>query len=272
MNKRDDKMKFEYTHAGDDKSLTVLDHDLFSLSEIFHENTKGRRIIPTTYDTSLDAIMSHSFKEYKNVKRIALEHHTSSGKQFDAVMLSRRSDREFGELPLSKKDISYLLEYTYMATEKESEEFPGYYRPSPSAGALYPLELYPIAFNVSKVPQGIYHYHSLTHSLELLKEGSLAGCISDICLAQDFIRSSGVCIAVTAVFDRTQCKYKDRGYRYVLLDAGHLVQNIYLAATALELAVCSLGGFFDDEFNELLGIDGVTEAVVYAVVVGSSAG
>jgi SagB-type dehydrogenase family enzyme len=272
MNKQDDKVKFRYTFTGDDKSLAVLDRDLFSLSEIFHENTKERRITPRTYDTSLDAIMSLSFKEYKNARRLALERHTSSGRQFDTVMLSRRSSREFGEFPLSKEDISYLLEYTYLAAEKESKEFPGYYRPAPSAGALYPLELYPIVFNIREVPQGIYHYHSPTHSLELLEEGSFSDCIANICLSQDFIRFAGVCIAVTAVFGRTQFKYGDRGYRYVLLDAGHLVQNVYLAATALELAVCSIGGFFDDEFNELLGIDGVTEAVVYAVVIGSPAG
>ncbi len=262
-------MKFKYIHTGDDKSFTVLDHDLFCLAELFHENTKERRITPTTYDTSLDVVMNQSFKEYRNAPRIALEPQTASGKQFDEVILSRRSGREFGELPLSKRDISYILEHTYVASEKESKEFPGYFRPSPSAGALYPLELYLLVFNVDEIPQGIYHYHALSHALEFIKEGFFADKIADICLAQDFIRSSGICFAVTAIFDRTQTKYGDRGYRYVLLDAGHLVQNVYLAATALNLPVCSVGGFYDDEFNQLLEIDGVNEAVVYAVVVGS---
>ena len=262
-------MKFKYSFTGDDKSLIALDHDLFSLSEVYHENTKVRRINPDTYDTSLDTAMSKSFKEYKNAPRIALDRNTSTGKQFDDVMLHRRSTRFFGRKPLLKKDISYLLEYTYAAREKETMEFPGFYRPSPSAGALYPLELYPVIFSAHEIPKGIHHYHALTHTLEFLREGSFADCIADICLAQEFIKNSGACIAVTAVFDRTKGKYKDRGYRYVLLDAGHLLQNVYLAATALELPVCSIGGFYDDEFNELLDIDGVNEAVIYAVVVGS---
>lgn len=265
-------MKFTYSFSGDDKSLIALEHDLFSLSELYHENTKMRRINRETYDTSLDVAMSKSFKEYKNATRIALDRNTASGKQFDDVMLCRRSARVCGLTPLSKKEVSYLLEYTYAAMEKETMEFPGFYRPSPSAGALYPLELYPVIFNVNEIPRGIYHYHALSHAVELLKEGSFAECVADICLGQEFIKSSGVCIAVTAIFDRTKCKYKERGYRYVLLDAGHLVQNVYLAATALGLPVCSIGGFFDDEFNELLDIDGVNEAVVYAVVVGSNPG
>lgn len=262
-------MKFNYSFTGDDKSLIALDHDLFSLSELYHENTKARRLSPETYDTSLDTAMSKSFKEYKNAARIALDCNTATGKQFDDVMLHRRSARCFGRDSLSRKNMSCILEYTYAAREKETMEFPGFYRPSPSAGALYPLELYPIVFNVEKIPQGIYHYNALPHALELLREGSFADCVADICLAQEFIKSSGVCIAVAAVFDRTKSKYKERGYRYVLLDAGHLVQNVYLAATALDLPVCSIGGFYDDEFNGLLNIDGVNEAVVYAVVVGS---
>lgn len=262
-------MTFTYSFTGDDKSLTVLDHDLFSLSELFHENTKVRRINPQTYDTTLDVAMSKSFKEYKNTAKIALDRNTTSGSQFDEIVRCRRSIREFGTQPLSKRDVSFLLEYTYSAVEKETKEFPGFTRPTPSAGALYPLELYPILFNVHKIPHGIYHYHALSHSLELLKEGAFADLIADICLAQDFIKYSGSCIAVTAIFDRTTCKYRERGYRYVLLDAGHLVQNVYLAATALDLPVCSIGGFYDDEFNQLLEIDGVNEAVVYAVVVGS---
>lgn len=263
-------MKFNYTYEGNDKTFTALDHDIFSLSEIFHENTKERRTTPRTYDTSLDKVMGYSFKEYKNTSRIFLDCDTISGKQFDDVMLSRRSSRKFGKKPLSKEEISFILEYTYHAIEKESKEFPRFFRSTPSAGALYPLELYPIIFSVHTIPQGIYHYHALTHSLELIEKGSFSDETADICLTQDFIASSGVCIAVTAIFDRTKCKYGNRGYRYALLDAGHLVQNVYLAATALELAVCSIGGFYDDEFNKMLDIDGVNEAVIYAVVVGSA--
>ena len=79
---------------------------------------------------------------------------------------------------------------------------------------------------------------------------------------------ANVCFVISALFQRTRWKYHERTYRYVLMEAGHLGQNLYLAATALGLGACAVGAFFDDTLNQLLGLDGEQEAALYLVSVG----
>jgi SagB-type dehydrogenase family enzyme len=79
---------------------------------------------------------------------------------------------------------------------------------------------------------------------------------------------AGVCFVLSAVFQRTRWKYRERTYRYVLLEAGHIGQNLYLAATSMGLGACAVGAFLDDELNDLLGVDGKEEAALYLISVG----
>jgi SagB-type dehydrogenase family enzyme len=185
------------------------------------------------------------------------------------VILKRRTIRNYSNQPLDLNQVSYLLYLSYGITSKNAREnYVECFRASPSAGATYPLELYPFVFNVEGLKRGIYHYNVRDNVLEFLKEGDFRTKLSDIALGQDFVAKSAVTFVLTAIFDRTIFKYGERGYRYVLLDAGHLVQNIYLVSTALGLGACSIGGFFDDELNALLEIDGVNESAIYAISVG----
>lgn len=177
----------------------------------------------------------------------------------------RRSERAYTGEPISLEELSSLLHYAAGVTGRVGN-FP--LRAAPSAGALYPIEIYPIVNNITGLEKGIYHYDPRDHSLEVLDLGDYRSKVAKASLEQDFLSQANVVLALTAVFERTQWKYGARGYRYIYLDAGHIAQNIYLEATSLGLGACDVGAFFDDEVNKLLKIDGVEEFAVLLVSVG----
>ena len=142
------------------------------------------------------------------------------------------------------------------------------YRTTPSAGGLYPIEIYPIINNVESLTEGIYHYKISQHSIELLRTGDFRKTVSDGCLGQKMAYNSAVNFIFTAMVERSKWKYLQRCYRYIYLDCGHIGQNLYLTAEALDLGVCTIGAIFDDELNKLLEIDGKYETVIYVGVVG----
>jgi SagB-type dehydrogenase family enzyme len=115
---------------------------------------------------------------------------------------------------------------------------------------------------------GIYHYEVPDASLALLNRGDPTDRLHDVCCGQEYARQAAIVVLISAVIERTKRKYGDRGYRYVLLDIGHLGQNLYLVCTALGLAIVTTCGFFDDEAADLLGIDGCDEAVFYVAFIG----
>lgn len=139
----------------------------------------------------------------------------------------------------------------------------------PSGGALYPLELYIVAGRVHGLTTGLYHFDPFDRALELLDAGgnTLADAFVDPAVAE----CSAAVIVVTALFRRSRCKYGLRGYRFALLEAGHLVQAVLLLATAAGIDALPLGGFYDAALERLVHADGVNESVVYAVAVGRPA-
>jgi len=142
------------------------------------------------------------------------------------------------------------------------------FRAAPSAGALYPIEIYPVVRSVEGVKPGIYHYHVLSHALELIIEGGRSAQLAEACLSQRFIERAAVALVLTAVYGRTTQKYGERGYRYATLDCGHISENVYLAATAMGLGACAVGAFDDDRVNLLLGVDGEEESALLVLPVG----
>ena len=183
------------------------------------------------------------------------------------TLTTRRSQRNYNPrslLPLAH--LSQLLNLAQGITWDNRE-----FRSVPSSGALYPLEIYPIVHRVEGLEPGLYHHAIQAHKLELVKPGDLRQPLIKAGLNQDFLGEANVCFVVSGVFQRTRWKYHERTYRYVLMEVGHLGQNLYLAATALGLGVCGVGAFFDDALNQLLEIDGETEAALYLVTVGQIA-
>lgn len=141
-------------------------------------------------------------------------------------------------------------------------------RAAPSAGALYPLEIYLIAWNIAGLDSGLYHYCVVPHCLEQLKTGDFAKLACEYAMADDISATASALFVVTAIFQRTMIKYQDRGYRFALLEAGHLAQNMCLMSAAMNLGILPIGAFLDDEVNLLLGLDGVNETALYPLAVG----
>jgi SagB-type dehydrogenase family enzyme len=139
----------------------------------------------------------------------------------------------------------------------------------PSGGGLYPLEQYVIARRIGGLAPGIYHYNVPGHFLECVSEGSMpAKVLSDTFMAQPYVGQSAFVLVLTAVFARSLWKYRDRGYRYMLFEAGHVAQNSNLVAAALGLGALNLGGFFDADLVAYLKLDIEEEAPLYAVAFG----
>ena len=142
------------------------------------------------------------------------------------------------------------------------------FRTAPSAGALYPVETYLVVNFVEDIDPGIYHYSVEAHELDLLMSGDFRTRIAHAALDQGIAYNANVVFIWTAIFQRSKWKYKQRAHRYVYLDAGHIAQNVALAAVAMNLGSCQVGALYDDEANDLLGVDGTEESVIYMTVIG----
>lgn len=177
----------------------------------------------------------------------------------------RRSVRRYSGEAMSLSEFSHLLYYSEGITERRFG-----LRAAPSAGALYPIELYPVVNNVEGLSSGIYHYSAEDHSLDVVREGDFREELARHGAGQRFMGRANVALIMTAVFERSRWRYRERANRYIFLEAGHIGQNVHLVATSLGLGSCAIGAFYDDGFNGMLGLDGVGESVIYIMVVGKT--
>lgn len=185
------------------------------------------------------------------------------------ALAKRRSVRAYGHHLLPLADLSRLL----WAAQGVTGSHDGYeFRTAPSAGALYPVETYLAAHSVDNLAPGIYHYDVHGHALDLVRAGDFRDEVAAAALGQTFTSAANVVFIWTAVFARSKVKYRERAYRYVYLDAGHIAQNVALAAVALGLGSCQIAALFDDEANALVGTEGEKESVIYMTAVGRPAG
>lgn len=206
------------------------------------------------------------YKEYPDSRRIELPQPVPGRKaDLDEVLRKRASVRDYSAQPLSLADLSYLL-WASTGIQRVEQGYP--YRTAPSAGGLFPIETYVVANNVAGLERGLYHYAIRSHELEELRLGDLRAATTRAALYQGICGEAAAVFAWTAVFRRSKWKYEQRGYRYIFMDAGHIGENLYLAATGQGLGVCAVGALFDDKLNALLGVDGVEESAVYMATVG----
>ena len=183
------------------------------------------------------------------------------------IILKRRSERNFSDSNLKLSEIKTIVELCGGINQISPENSLAL-RSWPSAGARYPLELYIFNNKIDDLEKYSYHYNVKRNSLEKLFSLKDASDFFVQISGQEWTRKAACIIAISSVFGRNQVKYSDRGYRYSLIDCGHLGQNILLACTALHLKSCPIGGFIDSELNESLEIDGKNEAVIYLIAIG----
>lgn len=227
-------------------------------------------LIKSLYETASPPPL---FKTYLQAEQIQLiRERNSDPTPFFDVLLKRRTTRSYSGRPLSLKEVSDLLLYTWGRTGKI--ETPSYgellLKTSPSGGARHPIEVYPILFDVEEAPPGIYHYNVRDHSLELLKRGDFRKRHVEYCVGQSFVAEHNAAFIMTALFERTSWKYRnDRAYRIILIEAGHFAQTFCLVATCLGLGPFVTAALKDTMIEQDLGIDGFAESVVYLCGVGT---
>ena len=176
------------------------------------------------------------------------------------VLGSRRSVREFEGHALSLGELGQVL------WAAQGICFPSGLRTAPSAGALYPLELYAIVAGSGELAAGIYRYLPNEHSLELWAEGDFRAEFAAAANMQEWIARGSLILVVAAAHGRTAAKYGERSQRYVAIEAGHAVQNIWLQAVALGLGATEVGAFRDDTVARLVRLPADQETVITVVI------
>jgi SagB-type dehydrogenase family enzyme len=171
----------------------------------------------------------------------------------EKAQLERRSTRSYTDQAVNLADVSQLLWAAQGITD------PAGYRTVPSAGALYPLEIYLVAGKVASLPAGIYRYKPRGHELVKVMDEDKRAELSNAALGQTALKQAPASLVLTAFYERTTQKYRDRGIRYVHMEAGHAAQNICLQAVSLDLGTVVIGAFHDDDVKKVMQLGGAEE-------------
>lgn len=240
-------------------------------AEAFHE---ASRLYPNVAPGRLASLLAlaASSELQQTSERSSRTHAHRSGVDLPVVALpstslrraiaGRASSLPEHRRPVPLDELAALLVSAYGTRTRD----PGLLRrPVPSGGALYPLELYVLPLAVPRLDASAFHYDPFRHRLERLRPlGDVAAALVDPAVAS---RAAAV-IAITGMVWRARFKYGARGYRFALLEAGHVAQNMALAAAALGVGCLPLGGFFDRDVDRLVGADGLDETTLYLLAIG----
>lgn len=180
----------------------------------------------------------------------------SGDMSLEQLLQQRRSVREYRDTALRLADISQLLWSAQGITHARG------YRTAPSAGALYPLELYVVAGNVEDLAPGVYHYQAVANRLSKTRTGDQRRSLARSALAQTWIADAPAVVVFAAVYTRTTRKYGERGERYVHMEVGHAAQNLFLQAAALGLDTVVVGAFRDDQLADVLQLPAEVQPLV----------
>jgi SagB-type dehydrogenase family enzyme len=231
------------------------------LSELYHENSKIFPNAPKdfnpleSYNISETRIMSNGGRRYRGLDRISLQTSKTPSMSLEDAIFQRRTRRDFSKDALTLEELSGIC----LATNgiNGTQDIPAggslNLRTAPSAGGLYPLEMYLFVSRVTGLERGLYHFDPKSSELAMLQAGFEAEELSFCCCHQAQATTAAMVIVFTAVFHRTIRKYGSRGYRYALLD------------------VMTSGGFHDDALHSMIGVDGVDECAIYLAFVGHQA-
>jgi SagB-type dehydrogenase family enzyme len=215
-------------------------------------------------DPGLQQTLARSSRTHEHRPSIGLPPAPLPRARFRDILERRRSTLAAHRHPLRLAELGAVLRAAYAAAPRGAV---GLRRPVPSGGALYPLELYVIALAVDGLDPCVAHYDPTRHRLSLLGAAT-ANDLRATLVDETVVDRTAALVVVTGMFWRSRFKYGARGYRFALLEAGHVVQNAVLVAAALELAALPLGGFYDCRLDGLVGADGLDEASVYALLLG----
>lgn len=266
--------------------LSRLSYELtdLSLMECFHEATK---YYPETIDADLPRIVaylterramlevSRNRKNYRYSPKIRLPASQPSNVTLERCLAQRRTCKVYSAAGAGLETMSSIL-FDALAPTREyllskEDDYHLKVRPYASGGALYPIEVYAMLFNVRDLPALVTHYDPFNHCLDVIapskREDILRACND---LDGQLAAAAGI-IILTGVLERTTVKYGLRGYRFALLEAGEIAQNLSLCAVAHRLGTLPWGGYEDDMVADLLHIDSVNEVVFHCMALGEPA-
>ncbi|MCX7654144.1 MAG: SagB/ThcOx family dehydrogenase [Fervidobacterium sp.] len=182
------------------------------------------------------------------------------------VIEHRVSHRKYLDIPLSIEELSFLLWATQGVRGKTEKVT---FRTVPSAGSRHPFETYVYARNVESLDEAVYRYLPLEHKLLLHKKGTkLAEQIIKATLDQNFVGEGAAVFIWTAIPYRTEWRYGPAAHKAILLDAGHVCQNLYIACESIDAGTCAIAAYSQRLMDEFVGVDGIDEFVIYLAPVG----
>jgi len=235
------------------------------LARDFHENTKAPPL-SRNYDPK------PNYKIYPSAIALPIaktDVHNDKDDGFIQTLLNRKSIREFSQENIGFEDLGRLLSLSF-GFRHDNGNPP--LRTYASAGARYPIEVYVAVLRSDDMEKGVYHFNVKDNSLELVKRGEFSDKLNSFYKNQDEVIPTGYpCLVLfSMVFNRTMQKYGERGYRFMLMDAGHMGQNLYLVATHLNLGVVALGAGSDndDRIDNIIGLESSEENVFYSFALG----
>lgn len=264
-----------YERMGDVQAR-LAESSAHSVASLYHEQSKRwPRSLSLPFAAVANDLLSDfsrsAFKEYRLSPRIPLLEPQALPIPLDELILRRRTVRAFTGQAVTREQISTLLALSYRilqpaALVTPSRQMPK--RPVPSGGALYPLELYLAIVSADPLKPGLYHYHPALHALEVLSLEEPKTTLKQSLMPSSLPEGTALVFSICGVLPRNRFRYGELGYRLMLLEAGHLAQNILLVAEALGLGAVPCCGFYDDQMHDYLEVDGVDEICLYLLLVG----
>lgn len=253
--------------------------ELFSPAEVYHENSKlgpgceelFQRIGAVNESPHIRGIISRPFRTYPGCVHVDLPQTQAVLRDtLPDLLRSRRSCHDFAGTPISRAQLGSMLALGdgIVAVQRGPDPAEFQLRTAPSGGGLYPVETFCLVMDVEGMEPGVYHYDVLRHRLAHVKAMDCRTALLGACNLHAELRGAAVCFALSVVLPRSSFKYGQRAYRFALIESGHIAQNLLLAAEAHGLGSLPVGGFFDDDLNRLVGLDGCQEFVVYLALAG----
>ncbi|WP_291320697.1 SagB/ThcOx family dehydrogenase, partial [Desulfonatronospira sp.] len=177
------------------------------------------------------------------------EFNTEGETSLEQALSKRKSTRSYADKPLKMEEAAQLL-WAAQGVNRPRQGF----RTAPSAGALFPLEVFLVAGNVEELDPGVYRYLPKEHKLKKEKAGNVQGDLHRSALGQSSVRDAPAVLVIAGIYERTTGRYGDRGRQYVHMEVGHAGQNIHLQAETLGLGTVVIGAFDDSGVQAALGL------------------
>jgi SagB-type dehydrogenase family enzyme len=246
-----------------------LDEQLW---EYFHENSKQTHFdqFPSKgviFEQMRSIDQTLAFSEYSIID--LEDRSVQLSGSLDETLMQRKSSRNISHRSVPLSILATLLLRGYGTTGRIiGENHPRTPRTVPSAGALYPIDIFLFANHVEGLEIGLYHYCPIKKGLHPLNHVHIKEILAEGLVQREEFSDVPLLLFFVASFERTIFKYGERGYRFVFLDSGHIAQNINLVATALGLASCNICGYYDNKIDDALDLDGINQSVVYIIAIG----